>query len=130
MQIQQFQSESIAAYAARVQQLVTQLAGLGSQQQEETLMARFVNGLRSLEKSRRDLILMSSNSLQDAINKATNFETQERLQKQLQSGGRGQQQGAAESSSSTYGAFFGRKGQQLSNVKCFNCGKKGHMAKV
>ena len=129
LQLQQQSGETIAEFASRVQQLVTQLAALGSQHQDETLAGRFVSGIRSLEKSRRDLILSTSATLQDAINKAVNFETQERLEKQLKSGGRSQQQSAAESSSSAHGAFFGRKGQQSSNVKCFNCGKTGHMKK-
>ena len=49
MQVQQFNSESIAAYAARVQQLVTQLASLGSQQQEESFL--LISHMSSRSKS-------------------------------------------------------------------------------
>jgi len=132
-QFQQWQGETVASYSSRMQELVNQLAMLGSQHQDEALMSRFTSGLRSFEKSRRETLVLTCKNLTEAINKAVSLETSDRLEKQLKSGGR-QQQPQSESLGSAHAASFrGRKGggkqKRGKDRVCYNCSQPGHLAK-
>ena len=130
MHLQQTSGESVAEYASRVQQLAIELAQLGSAQNDEQIMARFLFNLRSFDASRRELLAATCSTLQQAITRAVSMETNDRLQQELKRGGRQQQQQPAGDDLLGSAHTAGLRGRSNSNtVKCFNCDQMGHIAK-
>jgi len=75
--LQQQQSEDIAAYAARAGELSTKLASLGAPQSEEQVMTAFTRGMRSLAAWQRDALKQRCHSLEEMVALARSYEEED-----------------------------------------------------
>jgi len=124
--LQQYQSEDIATYAARAGELSTKLASLGAPQSEEQVMTAFTRGMRSLAAWQRDALKQRCHSLEEMVALARSYEEEDALQK-----GRSRPTVPSVPSSAMFagtsagGQHKGNKGKMV----CHYCKKAGHLKK-